>query len=203
MPRAKATSKRLSRDDRREQLLDTALAMVRAEGTDLLTLGRLAERAGVSKPITYAHFATRSGLLVALYERLDQIKIDVLRQSLKDAPRSLDAIAGVIATAYVDCYLRTGSELLAVTAALKGDVSMGAAHQTLVDKYLKLYAKALAPYARTSGAQLLLRCVAMHGAAEALMRELLGGRIGAATAIDTLTATITALATAPKAGRTA
>ncbi len=201
MSPAKATPKRLPRNDRREQLLDTALAMVREEGTDLLTLARLAERAGVSKPIAYAHFATRSGLLIALYERLDQLQIDALRQSLKDAPRRLDEVARVIARAYVDCYLEAGSELLAVAAALKGDGSMDATHQALVDKYLRLYAKALAPYSPTSGAALLLRCVAINGAGEALMREMLAGRIGATTAIGALSSAITALVSAPKASR--
>lgn len=201
MPPAKATAKRLSRSDRREQLLDTALAMVREEGTDLLTLGRLAERAGVSKPIAYGHFATRSGLLIALSERLDQLQIDALRQSLKDAPRRIEEIARVIASAYVDCYLESGPELLAVAAALKGDGAMDGTHQALVDKYVKLYAKSLAPYAQVSGATLLLRCVAINGAGEALMREMLAGRIGASAAIGSLSTVITALTTAPRAGR--
>lgn len=38
--------KRLSRDDRRRQLLDMAWQLVREEGTDALSLGRLAEQAG-------------------------------------------------------------------------------------------------------------------------------------------------------------
>jgi AcrR family transcriptional regulator len=42
---------RLSKAERRQQLLDTALAIVREEGADRLTLGHLAARAGVSKPI--------------------------------------------------------------------------------------------------------------------------------------------------------
>lgn len=195
------TARRLSKDDRRAQLLDTGLDMVREEGTDNLTLGRLAERAGVSKPIAYAHFATRSGLLVALYQRLDQLQIEVLQQALADAPRRLEEIAQVIARAYVDCYLKAGPELVAIAAALKGDSDMEATHQELVDGYVRLYAKALAPYAQTSGAALLLRCVAINGAGEALMREMLAGRIGASTAVGALSSAITALATAPKAGR--
>ncbi|MHC8285601.1 helix-turn-helix domain-containing protein [Pseudomonas sp. XS1P51] len=33
-------------------------------GTDALTLATLAERAGVTKPVAYEHFRTRSGLLI-------------------------------------------------------------------------------------------------------------------------------------------
>ena len=43
--------KRLSRDERRRQLLDVAWQLVRDEGTDALSLGRLAEQAGVTKPV--------------------------------------------------------------------------------------------------------------------------------------------------------
>jgi AcrR family transcriptional regulator len=54
--------KRLPKEQRREQLLDTALAIVREQGTDAITLSYVAERAGVSKPIAYGHFGTRAGL---------------------------------------------------------------------------------------------------------------------------------------------
>ena len=54
-----AASRRLSKAERRQQLLDTALRIVREEGADRLTLGHLAIRAGVSKPVTYEHFGTR------------------------------------------------------------------------------------------------------------------------------------------------
>jgi AcrR family transcriptional regulator len=55
-----------SREQRR-QLLDVAWQLVREEGTEGLSLGRLAEQAGVTKPVVYDHFETRTGLLVALY----------------------------------------------------------------------------------------------------------------------------------------
>ncbi|WP_413733412.1 TetR/AcrR family transcriptional regulator [Sodalis sp. RH21] len=59
----KPSSGRLSKAERRRQLLDTVLVIIREEGADRLTLGHLAVRAGVSKPITYEHFNTRAGLL--------------------------------------------------------------------------------------------------------------------------------------------
>jgi AcrR family transcriptional regulator len=57
------------------QLLDVAWQLVREEGTEALTLGRLAERAGVTKPVVYDHFVTRAGLLAALYEDFDARQI--------------------------------------------------------------------------------------------------------------------------------
>lgn len=41
-----APRRRLSREDRLRQLLDVAWQLVRDEGTDALTLGRLAEQIG-------------------------------------------------------------------------------------------------------------------------------------------------------------
>src|ERR1700742_2760181 len=63
---------RLPSSERRAQLLDTAAALVRTEGADALTLARVAEGAGVTKPIVYGHFDTREGLLAALYDQIDQ-----------------------------------------------------------------------------------------------------------------------------------
>ncbi len=40
------------------------------KGTDALTLGHVAECAGVSKPIAYEHFGTRAGLLDRALQRL-------------------------------------------------------------------------------------------------------------------------------------
>ncbi|MBC8136296.1 MAG: helix-turn-helix transcriptional regulator, partial [Fibrella sp.] len=56
----------MSKAQRREQLLQVAYEIIRSEGTDELTLARVAEQAGVTKPIAYEHFGSRSGLLIAL-----------------------------------------------------------------------------------------------------------------------------------------
>ncbi|WIX82750.1 helix-turn-helix domain-containing protein [Amycolatopsis carbonis] len=51
----------MSYDERHGQVLDTAAAVVGTEGADALTLARVAEQAGVTKPIVYGHFETRAG----------------------------------------------------------------------------------------------------------------------------------------------
>lgn len=100
--------KRLSRDERRRQLLDVAWQLVREEGTDALSLGRLAEQAGVTKPVVYDHFETRTGLLVALYQQYDARQTRMLEQALVRCDASLASRAGVIAEAYVDCVMSGG-----------------------------------------------------------------------------------------------
>jgi AcrR family transcriptional regulator len=76
-PRASAFT-----EQRRRQLLDVAWQLVREEGTEGLSLGRLAEQAGVTKPVVYDHFETRTGLLVALYQEYDARQTAMLDSAL-------------------------------------------------------------------------------------------------------------------------
>ena len=50
----------------RRALLDEALAMIRADGVDALTLRAIGERLGVSRTALYRHFADKSALLAAV-----------------------------------------------------------------------------------------------------------------------------------------
>lgn len=60
---------RLARADRREVLLDAALALVTAGDVDAVSIESVADRAGVSRPLVYKHFANRGDILIALYHR--------------------------------------------------------------------------------------------------------------------------------------
>ena len=65
-----ATSRsRLGRDERRELLLETAVAIAEERSLDDVTMEAVAERAGVSRPLLYKHFANRDELLGAMYRR--------------------------------------------------------------------------------------------------------------------------------------
>jgi len=180
------TSRRLPKAERREQLLDTALAIVREHGTDALTLGHLAERAGVSKPIAYEHFKTRAGLLMALYQQLDQRHAAALREALANTRPRLADVARVASAAYIDCYDELGAEWLAVSAALRGDEAMEAFQQQVLDNDIALYSQAFAPYTKRTAEELRLMCTALLGAAEAITRELSHGRIRRPAATEAL-----------------
>lgn len=112
--------RRLTREERYRQLLETAWSLIRREGTDALSLGRLAEEAGVTKPVVYDHFGTRAGLLAALYREYDARQTALMDEMLASSAPELDARAGVIAACYLDCVLTQGSEIPGVTAALAG-----------------------------------------------------------------------------------
>lgn len=166
------------------------MQIVRDSGTDALTLGALAERAGVSKPVVYEHFGTRSGLLIALYRRIDARQAQVLLDALAQAPKRLKEVARVVSDAYVNCYVTVGPEWHAISAALKGDEEMEATQQELVDGYVAIYRGALAPFSKLSDDNLRLRCIGIFGAGEAISREMIRGRTDAATASANLAAFI-------------
>lgn len=178
--------KRLPKAQRREQLLETALQIVREEGTDALTLGRLAERAGVSKPIAYEHFGTRSALLIALYKQIDDEHVAAMLQALERTPRRLEDVARVMSCAYMHCYMTLGPEWHALSAALKGDEEMEAFLREQLDSYVVIYRDAFAPYTALPPPELHLRCVAIIGAAEAISREMLRGAVDEDTAAAAL-----------------
>ena len=130
-----APRRRLAREDRLRQLLDVAWQLVREEGTEALTLGRLAELAGVTKPVVYDHFVTRAGLLAALYEDFDGRQNQLFAQALDSSGATLDDRAQVIATCYVDCVLLQGREIPGVIAALSSSPEL----ETLKRKYEAIF----------------------------------------------------------------
>ncbi|AKF87335.1 hypothetical protein MFUL124B02_41450 [Myxococcus fulvus 124B02] len=195
---SETSPKKLPKAQRREQLLDVAVAVVREEGTDALTLGHLAERAGVSKPITYEHFQTRAGLLMALYERTDARQVAQLQEALERTRRKLEDVARVMSAAYMSCYTTSGPEHSAIAAALKGDGQMEAFHQGLLDQYVDFYQRTLGPFCDLPREALRQRCVAIIGAAEALSRDVLRGAVAESTAANTLASLIVSWLTSRK-----
>jgi len=190
------TSTRMSKQARRTQLLDAALGIVRTQGADGLTLVTLAEAAGVSRPITYDHFGTRAGLLIALYRRLDDQHRAALAAALQAAAADPTAIARVMSTAYFTCATDM-PEFGALSAALKGDPEMEAAQHEILDSYATEMAAALAPHTDLPAAPLHLRCIGVLGAAEAIAAELNHGRTDADTATAALADLIVRGLTAP------
>lgn len=181
---------KLPKPDRRAQLLATAHAIAREQGTDALTLGNLAERAGVSKPIAYSHFENRSGLLIALYKQINDRQVQALEAALKRTPARLKDVARVVANAYMECYTAVGPEWHAIAAALKGDAQMDAYQRELIDGHATFYFEALAPLSPLPAGQVRRHCVGIVGAAEALSAEMVRGRISKSEAASDLASLI-------------
>ena len=185
-----AASRRLRRTERRRQLLDTALVIVREEGADRLTLGHLAARAGVSKPVAYDHFETRSGLLIELYRWIDIERVNAFREALTTSKRSRKETVNVLAAAYIHCAADTNDEFHAVGAALAGSEEKAAVFQELLDNSMQMFLSVLKPHSTLSPSELERRCIGLVGAGEALSAALVRGKCSEAEAIEAFTSLI-------------
>ncbi len=179
--------RRLSREDRHRQLLDEAWRLIREDGTEALTLGRLAEQAGVTKPVVYDHFGTRTGLLAVLYREFDQRQTALMDQALARSGPTVADRAAVIAASYIECVLAQGREIPEVIAALTGSPELEKIKRECEKDFIEKCRRALAPFA---GALPPAALWAMLGAAESLSYAAATGEITAADAHDELVATI-------------
>ena len=178
--------KKLARDQRRSQMLEIAQTIVRESGTDALTLALVAERAGVSKPIAYNHFVSRSGLLIALYRLILDQQLEALRVAADQVPNTLPDVAHVLATGSIDCHTVIGPEWHAIGAALKGDPEMDRAYQAMLDDLVDFFEELIAPLTTMDPAALRRRCVAIVGASEALIAAVINGGMSRDEAIGEL-----------------
>nr|WP_314142830.1 TetR/AcrR family transcriptional regulator [uncultured Rhodococcus sp.] len=187
---------RLSRSDRYDQLVEVSWALVREEGADALTLGRLAEHAGVAKPVVYSHFASRAELLAALFTEFDGRQTVMLEESLRSAPTSLNGRAQAIANSYVGCALAQGRELTGVLAALEGSPELEQVKRTAERAYSDRCRSILEPF-NGSGGISASSITAIFGAAEALSQAAVSGVLGPEEATEELTELIIAVVGKP------
>jgi AcrR family transcriptional regulator len=114
-----------------ERILDEAWALARRRGLAAVTMGEIAEAAGVSRQLMYFHFANRAGLLVAMTRRQDT------RSGFRErawATRELEP--GAALEALIRAWFEYLPEILPVTyaleaAALTGDDGADAWHDRM------------------------------------------------------------------------
>src|SRR4051812_19718131 len=97
-----ATRKRMSADERREQLLDVTKAIVGEAGFHAVSIEAVARRAGITRPVVYGHFGDLPGLLEAMVGR--------------EARRALAQLAEILPTRLAE----SGSPREDLSAALRG-----------------------------------------------------------------------------------
>lgn len=182
--------RRLSSAERRRQLLETAILIVQQEGADRLTLGQLALRAGVSKPVVYDHFESRSALLIDLYRWIDMERVEAFREAMATGDRSASEAVGVLAATYIACAADTNGEFHAVGGALAGSEEMDKVFQELLENCVQMFVSVLRPYSALASAELERRCVALVGAGEALAGMLIRKRSSEREAVEAFAAII-------------
>lgn len=180
---------RMAREDRYDQLVTLAWSIVRTEGADALTLGRLAEHAEITKPVVYSHFSSRAALLIALFEEYEARQNAALEHALDGIDGSLQACASAIATSHVDCALGQGRELTGVAAALEGAPELAEFKRRSDEDYAERCRSILTPFA-ADGALPRTAMTAILGAAEALGSAAASQDISREEACDELADTI-------------
>lgn len=184
--------RRLSRDERQRQLLDVAWKLISDEGTDALTLGRLATEAGITKPVAYDHFGTRNGLLVALYQDFDVRQTALIDAAIAASKPVLKEKARVIAAGYIECVMTQGREIPGVLAALGGSPELATVKHQYQQAFIKKCQAILAPYAGPAGIA-AAGMWAMLGAADGLAHAAVTQDISVDQARDELMDTILAM----------
>lgn len=82
--------KRMPGPQRREQLLDVGRSLFAERGFDAASVEEVAARAGVSKPVVYAHFGGKEGLYTAVVDREMETLLAMTSQALSGGhPREL------------------------------------------------------------------------------------------------------------------
>jgi AcrR family transcriptional regulator len=72
--------------ERREQLIDAALAVILEQGYSGVSIEAIAREAGVTRPVVYDHFPNLGRLLHALVEREETISLRQLEEVVPDDP---------------------------------------------------------------------------------------------------------------------
>ena len=184
-----AIEKRMPKDRRRRHLLDASSEIIRTEGTQMLTLAHVAERCGVTKPIAYQHFGTRSGLLMALYRDLGDNHARAVANALDRQMTNriaLADIAALLSTAFIDCVIENGAQYSAISAALAASAEMDDFRQEIRNETVLTYQSIIARCFDAPQHDLRHLLVGILGAAEALAEASARGSVNRGEAIASL-----------------
>src|SRR5579862_7976101 len=79
------TGRRLSANQRRQQLFDVALELFADRGYSATTMDDIAETAGVTKPLVYQHFSSKRALYLELADSIAQELVLAVRDAVSQA----------------------------------------------------------------------------------------------------------------------
>jgi AcrR family transcriptional regulator len=118
-----ATRRRLTRDQRRHDLIDVSAQLFAAKAYDDVLMEDVAERAGVSRALLYRHFPSKRDLFGAVYERAAQ---QLIAATELDDERPLDEQVSAGLDAHIDYFIANRNTVLAANRVLAGDPTIQA-----------------------------------------------------------------------------
>src|SRR3954449_6162633 len=81
------TTERKTADERRDEVLDAALAEFALSGLHGTSTERIAQRVGLSQPYLFRLFDTKKQLFIAAIERCFRQTLELFREASADVPR--------------------------------------------------------------------------------------------------------------------
>ncbi|MFB3303353.1 TetR/AcrR family transcriptional regulator [Pseudomonas sp. AMR01] len=190
----KKVRQRWPREQRYHQLISVACEIVELEGTDALTLPRLAERAQVTKPVVYSHFPDRAALLADLYRAFSKEQLEALESAIAQSPKGTEEKARVIAASHLNCVMGQGATLWSVSAALSGSQEMEKAKNECENAYIQVCRRSLFQQSDDLGTTTAV-VNAIFGAADRLAESACSGQISRDTAEEWLVKLVLGLVT--------
>jgi AcrR family transcriptional regulator len=133
--------RRLAADVRREHLLDVAAQILLEDGFDAVTMEAVKERAGVSRGLTYVHFANADDLALALYER-EAKELDRRIAEVRHAPGGFDDRVRAAVKVYFDFAAERGGLMAILQNKLGGRWSRRSVQKALGRRF-ELWSSAL------------------------------------------------------------
>lgn len=182
------STERMASSRRRQLLIEAGIVIAREEGGRAVSLARVAERCGVSKPIAYRHFGTLAALLEEMQRHVVGGYESAVTEAMGDARLVHSDAVAVIAKAYIEHSVGDGAVYEAISAAR---VALeGATEETFVlpERYVELVTETFG-MPREAAVPLL---VMFLGAADNLVAAVHAGAIAPTQAVDHLTGLFTA-----------
>jgi AcrR family transcriptional regulator len=131
---------RLPRQERRAQLLESALEVFVAQGYHAAAMDDIAERAGVSKPVLYQHFPGKLDLYLALLDASCDAIVDNCRHALESTHDNKQRVAATMDVFYEYVAGETGAFRLVFESDLTNEPSV----RERVDRVTRKCAEAIA-----------------------------------------------------------
>ncbi|MEU0317055.1 TetR/AcrR family transcriptional regulator [Nocardioides sp. NPDC006273] len=192
-------STRLPAAQRREMLVAAGIEIARAEGGRAVTLARVAEAGGVSKPIAYRLFDSLTDLLTRMERQVVAAYETAVIGALEDARRdgaSPVGLLSVLARTYVDHSLGAGAVYETVSAARAATEEVEAHFFEVPEGFSRIWREMLG---LPSGEETALLTMFL-GAADNLVTAVQAGVIEQEGAVDRLVALFAPLVPAVPAG---
>jgi AcrR family transcriptional regulator len=156
-------SVRLTGEQRRQQLLSVASALLEEDGPSAITMERVSARAGVTKPVVYRHFANRSALVAAMLEESWQTLDTAIAKRVAAASGPAERIRASFA-AFLDETARQGPGMRALVESVSDDPQIEAARKARWQVQEATWAKGFKESFGLAGATAAAAAAVLHGA---------------------------------------